>query len=210
MRAYERAAGSVRVGQALVRLGHASEQQVLEALEEQRRIGERLGEIFVSRGVITRRAWSEGDQAKRDRRALFAHPGRSTAKCACHRPAWRSTAGGRALLPGQGLPLVQFPVRIQPVQEPDQHQGLLAAVGALLQVAEDSRAHRHAEDGLPGLLGVRAGRAGHGFHLPYGQTLPGAVLEPGAPVGSKVVLRSVQPWAAAWRPPTARSPSSPA
>ena len=55
MRVYEQAAGSVRVGQALVRLGHASEQQVLEALEEQRRTGERLGEIPVSRGVITRR-----------------------------------------------------------------------------------------------------------------------------------------------------------
>jgi type IV pilus assembly protein PilB len=55
VRVYEQAAGSVRVGQALVRLGHASEQQVLEALEEQRRTGERLGEILVSRGVITRR-----------------------------------------------------------------------------------------------------------------------------------------------------------
>jgi general secretion pathway protein E/type IV pilus assembly protein PilB len=55
VRVYEQAAGSVRVGQALVRLGHASEQQVLEALDEQRRTGERLGEILVSRGVITRR-----------------------------------------------------------------------------------------------------------------------------------------------------------
>jgi hypothetical protein len=81
--------------------------------------------------------------------------------------------------PGPGDPSpgsVRSPVRIRPVQEPDQHQGLLAAVGALLQVAEDIRAHRQAKDGLPGLLGVRAG---HGFHLLYGQTPPGAVLERG-------------------------------
>jgi hypothetical protein len=96
-----------------------------------------------------------------------------------------STAGGRALLPGQGLPLARSSVRIRPVQEPDQHQGLLPAGRALLQVAEDPRADWQAEDGLPGLLGVRAGCAGHGFHLPYGETPPGVVLEPGAPVGRR-------------------------
>jgi hypothetical protein len=67
-------------------------------------------------------------------------------------------AGGRALLPGQGL----------------------LAGGALLQVAKDLRTHWHAEDGLPVSWGVRAGCAGHGFHLPYVQTPPGAVLERGS------------------------------
>lgn len=51
--------GSLRVGEALVELGHASQDQILEALDEQRRTGERLGEILVSRGVVTRRQLNE-------------------------------------------------------------------------------------------------------------------------------------------------------
>jgi hypothetical protein len=115
-------------------------------------------------------------QGQRPSRTAGRHP--ITAR-APNRPATRST-GCR---PGPGDPSpgsVRSPVRIRPVQEADQDQGLLLAGGALLQVAEDPRAHRYAQDRLSGLLGVRAGRAGHGYHLPYGQTPPELVLERGA------------------------------
>lgn len=45
----------LRLGEALVALGHASPEEILDALAEQRRTGERLGDILVARGVITRR-----------------------------------------------------------------------------------------------------------------------------------------------------------
>ena len=46
--------GGLRVGEALVKLGYATEEQILDALHEQRRTGERIGEILVARGVVTR------------------------------------------------------------------------------------------------------------------------------------------------------------
>ena len=45
----------MRIADALVELGYARPEQIAEALEEQRRTGERLADVLVARGVVSRR-----------------------------------------------------------------------------------------------------------------------------------------------------------